>query len=171
MFSMLRSRVEVQLNVGPHQGARMGVPTCLNFLDVTLRASWLSALTMSSTRKAREDFNTVRTHISHLTAHMCASVWCGRMEQIRKAMIEKSAKCEALQRVQDFRSHGGRSARSTVQRPRESTNDCARSSSTWSAWISFRGVLLHHHCLTLAGPPRVHVARQLLSGVRVRPRT
>ena len=39
MFSMLRSRVEVQLNVGPHQGARMGVPTCLNVLNFTFCAS------------------------------------------------------------------------------------------------------------------------------------
>ena len=160
----------------------MGVPTCLNVLNFTLRASWLSALTMSSTRKAREHFNTVRTHMSHLTAHMCASVWCGRMEQIRKAMTEQSAKCEALQRVHDCGSHGGRAARSTVHRPaeatpllvdlpllmrpRESTNDCARSFSIWSAWRSFRGVLLHQNCLTLAGPPRIHVAKQLLSGVR-----
>ena len=71
MFSMLRSRVEVQLNVGPHEGARTGVPTCLNFLDVTLRASWLSILTMYLRRKAREHFD---THVWHLTAHMCASV-------------------------------------------------------------------------------------------------
>ena len=48
-----------------------------------------------------------------------------------------------------------------LMRPRESTNDCARSFSIWSAWRSFRGVLLHHHCLTLAGPPRIHVAKQL----------
>ena len=57
-------------------------------------------------------------------------------------------------------------------RQRESTHDSARSSSTWSAWSHIvvlcflvrqgsRGVLLHHHCLKLAGPPRVHVARQL----------
>ena len=130
MFSMLRCRVEVQLNVGPHQGARMGVPTCLNFLDVTLRTSWLSALTMYLRRKAREHVNTVRTHISHLTAHMCASVLCGRMWQIRQAMTEKSAKCEALQRVHDCRSHGCRAARSTVHRPAQATPLPRRSSSS-----------------------------------------
>ena len=134
-----------------------------------------------SPRVAIDSHDVFEAKISHLTAHMCASVWCGLMEQIRNAMTEKSAKCEALQRVHDCGSHGGRAARSTVQRPaeatpllvdlpllmrpRESTNDCARSFSIWSAWRSFRGVLLHHHCLTLAGPPRIHVAKQLLSGV------
>ena len=45
-------------------------------------------------------------------------------------MTEKSAKCEALQRVHDCRSHGGRSARSTVQRPAEATPLHRRSSSS-----------------------------------------
>ena len=66
-------------------------------------------------------------------------------------MTEKSAKCEARQRVPDSRSHGGRAARTTVQRPAEATplhgrstsshaptrkhkRYCARSSATWSAW-------------------------------------
>ena len=39
MFSMLRSRVEVPLKIGPHKGARIGVPMYLNVLNFTFCAS------------------------------------------------------------------------------------------------------------------------------------
>ena len=45
-------------------------------------------------------------------------------------MTEKSAKCEARKRVPACRSHGGRAARSTVQRPAEATPLHRRSTSS-----------------------------------------
>ena len=73
---MLRSRVEILSNFEPHQGTRMGVPMCLNVLNFSLRASWLSGShVVFETKVARTFINgTVRTYISHLTAHMCESV-------------------------------------------------------------------------------------------------
>ena len=109
---------------------------CLNVLNFSLRTSSLLVLTLSLRRRARKHFKcTVRTDISHLTAHMCESMFYGGMCNVRQVMAEKSARYDALQRGHHCRAAG--SARSVdlrlSMRYRESTNDCGRPSSTWSA--------------------------------------
>ena len=104
----------------------------VNVLDFTLCAFWLSALTLSLRQRAREHSTALHALTCRISPHTCVKV-CNIIVSGSYGSpwpTEKSAKCEALQRVHDCRSHGGRSARSAVQRPAEATPLHRRSSSS-----------------------------------------
>ena len=127
-----RSRLKILLNFEPHQGTRVGVPMCLNVLTFLCArpGSWFSRCLCDEGRGNMSTALFALTYriLPHTCVKVCNMVACGI--NLRQAMAEKSARYDALQRVQHCRAACSARSSRRLQRTEKATPPQRRSTSS-----------------------------------------